>query len=150
MIEIISFFINFTRDLLGNFQYKSYSKLQHCKFVHVKTLEQYIEVFVDHAKDYAFRNVQHVKNVKFEVLQYDESYYIHAFIFLIYTLLNKHGVVKINPEESFRNSIILTVFNDHGLPMYSGILNIKNITQVCLNDYIKQKNKKWNSIQNAY
>lgn len=148
MMEIISFFINFTRDLLGNFKYKSHSKITRRTVVHVRTVEQYIETFVDDAKEYAFRNIQHVKKVKYEVLEYDETYYIHAFLFSVYTMLN---VIEIeNIEEAFRNSIILTVFNEHGLPMYSGILNIKSINQVCLNDYIQQKSKKWNSIQNAY
>lgn len=141
MIQLISFIIQYTRDILGNFIYKSHSQIKKQRVIHIKTFEQYIETFVDEAKEHAFRKIQHVKDVKFEVLHYDESYYIHVFLYYVYNLMKKHKLIDIDVDDLFQNSIILTVFDDHGLPIFSGVLSYKNINHSNLENYVNNKNK---------
>lgn len=148
MIQLISFIIQYTRDVLGNFIYKSHSKLKKYKVRHIGTLEQYIESFVDETKEHAFRKIQHVKDVKFEVLHYDDTYYIHVFLYYVYDLLKKHKLIDVDVDDLFQNSIILTVFDDvHGLPIFSGVLSYKNINHSNLENYINNKNKTYMSKQ---
>ena len=49
--------------------------------------------------------------------------------------------VGLDVDDLFQNSIILTVFDDHGLPIFSGVLSYKNINHSNLENYVNNKNK---------
>lgn len=125
---IFFFLIKYSIDILGLYKAESIEKLKISKsderiLKNINTIEKYIHFFVDTAKDYGIKRLSTGKKINLTVEKLDLINYLHSFL---YDILIKNGV-EINSKEL----ILVTLYDDFNLPIFSGILNIKNIT---LND----------------
>jgi hypothetical protein len=140
MIEVFSFLIKYARDYLGNPKYQSHTMKK--KIINRSvTLSQYIEMAVDETKETALRSLGSLKKSSIQVSMFNDS------TIFIHKILQK--IVDNNLLQLLKQSVVVTVFDDHGWPFYSCLLNLKNVRRVHLDHYylIKNKNIENDSIQ---